>query len=82
METPLDSGITFEQFFINRFEIDYYREYSVEDDVLFFDGDEANTWEYRLNNSTSSELEVFDITAPQNEPAGCSQRCGLYHHHP
>ena len=66
VETPLDSGITLESFFINWFEIDYYREYSAEDDILFFDGDVAGTWEYQLKSFTTNALEAFDITIPSN----------------
>ena len=64
VEAPLDGGITQNVFFINRFEIDYYRTYAADGDVLFFDGDEAGTWEYQVKGFTTDTVEVFDITTP------------------
>jgi len=46
------------------FEIDYRRTYTVENDSLLFDGDEAGTWWYEVGPFSTADVEVFDITDP------------------
>lgn len=50
---------------VNWFEIDYYRTYFADDDQLYFDGDQAGTWEYRLDGFSTNALEAFDISQPR-----------------
>ena len=49
---------------VDRFEIEYHRAYTVENDALLFDGDEAGTWRYEVPGFTTDTVEVFDITDP------------------
>ncbi len=50
--------------FTNWFEIGYYATYSAEDNVLFFGGDQAGTWEYQVGGFTTPGIELYDITLP------------------
>ncbi|MGB3903823.1 MAG: C25 family cysteine peptidase, partial [Anaerolineae bacterium] len=50
--------------YVNWFEIDYHRTYTVENDSLLFDGDEAGTWQYEAGDFFTDTIEVFDITDP------------------
>lgn len=61
---PLDGGRILDEVLINWFEIDYYDTYFAEGDRLFFEGDQAGTWEYRLDGFSQPELEAFDISDP------------------
>jgi uncharacterized repeat protein (TIGR01451 family) len=51
-------------YFVNWFELDYTRSYMTTADSLFFDGDDAGIWKYRVGGFTSDLLEVYDITNP------------------
>ncbi len=64
VECPLDLGITLDIVLVNWFEIDYHDTYTAEGDSLFFAGDEAGTWEYHVDDFTTNDIEVFDITDP------------------
>jgi len=64
VECPLDGGITLDIVLVNWFEIDYHDTYTVEEDSLFFAGDEAGTWDYHIGGFTTNDIEVFDITDP------------------
>jgi hypothetical protein len=66
VKAPLDGGITQDIFYVNWFEIDYYRTYAAEGNVLFFDGDQAGEWEYHLTGFTTDDLEAFDVTMPSS----------------
>ena len=62
--TGLPITVTQDIIFANWFEIDYHRRYTVENDSLFFDGDEAGTWQYEVGDFLTDTIEVFDITDP------------------
>jgi hypothetical protein len=49
---------------VNWFEIDYRRTYTAENDLLFFDGDGAGTWQYEVGEFLTNTIEVFDVTNP------------------
>ncbi len=51
-------------YFLNWLELDYTRNYTTTVDSLFFDGDDAGIWKYRVGGFTSDLLEVYDITNP------------------
>jgi uncharacterized repeat protein (TIGR01451 family) len=64
VEVPFDQGGVVEVLFVNWFEIVYRKSYVAEGDRLFFEGDEAGTWEYRIGGFASDTIDVFDVTAP------------------
>jgi len=49
---------------VNWFEIDYRRTYTVENEALLFDGDEAGTWQFEVPGFLTDTIEVFDVTNP------------------
>ena len=64
MSALLDGDITINIPYVNWFEIDYHRTYTVENDLLAFDGDDTGTWEFQLPGFTTDNLEIYDITNP------------------
>jgi hypothetical protein len=50
--------------YVNWLEIDYRRTYTAENDLLFFDGDEAGTWRYEVPGFLTNTIEVFDVSDP------------------
>ncbi len=64
VECPRDLGVPRDIVFVDRFEIDYRRTYTVENDSVLFDGDEAGTWQYRVGTFSTDTIEVFDVTDP------------------
>ncbi len=50
--------------YVNWFEIGYYAAYLTGNNPLFFGGDRAGTWEYRVGGFTAPQIELYDITAP------------------
>jgi hypothetical protein len=66
VECPRDGSITVDAVLANWFEIDYFKSYFAESNRLFFDGDQAGNWEFRIDGFSSASLEVYDITDPLN----------------
>ncbi len=64
VECPRDGSITLDEVLVNWFEIDYYESFFAENDQLFFDGDQAGTWEFRVDGFSSTSLEAYDLTNP------------------
>ena len=66
LECPFDlsSDVLYDFVFVDWFEIDYRDTYVAEGDLLYFDGDEPGTWEFRITGFTTDTLEVYDITTP------------------
>ena len=64
VDALLDSGITVNIPYINWFEIDYHRNYTVETDLLAFDGEDPGNWEFQLPGFTTDSLEIYDVTNP------------------
>ena len=65
VQCPLDLPLVdFDFVYTNWFEIDYHRAYTVENDSLFFDGDEAGAWQYEVGDFLTDTIDVFDITDP------------------
>ena len=65
VECPLDLPLVdFDVVYTNWFEIDYHRTYTVQNDSLFFDGDEAGAWQYEVGDFLTDTIDVFDITDP------------------
>ncbi len=56
---------TADTYFVNWLEIDYSKGYTATNDSLFFDGEGAGTWKYRVGGFTGDALEVYDITNPR-----------------
>ncbi len=64
VQCPRDGSITLDAVLVNWFEIDYSDTYFAEGDRLFFGGDQAGTWEYRVDGFTSGDIETYDISDP------------------
>jgi uncharacterized repeat protein (TIGR01451 family) len=62
VECPRDGGITKDIVLVNWLEIDYWDNYTVENDRLDFSGNTTGSLEYHLAGFTTPEIEVFDIT--------------------
>jgi|GEM_PF-178656 len=54
---------TIDEFFVNWFELDYHARYAATNDSLFFSGDEAGIWEYRVTGFLTDTIKVFDVTS-------------------
>lgn len=66
VSASLDSGITADQFLINRFDVTYNHRYTAFGDVLAFSGDVAGTWEYHVDAFTQNDIAVYDVSTPAN----------------
>ena len=64
VECPRDLGITQDILYVNRFEIDYSKTFTVDNDQISFDQVVNGMWEYQIAGFTSNTLEVFDISDP------------------
>lgn len=64
VKVMVDVGLAGDLIFINWFEIDYYDRFVAEDDWLAFDGDQAGTWEFRVDGFSSQDIAIYDITTP------------------
>ena len=65
VQCPADlAGVANDFVYVERFEIDYHRTYTAENDALQFDADEAGTWQFELGGFLTDTIEVFDITDP------------------
>lgn len=49
---------------INRFSLEYFDNYMAENDALYFEGDTAGTWEFKVDGFSSDLIDVFDLTDP------------------
>ncbi len=49
---------------VNHFGITYAATYTATDDLLWFEGDQAGTWEFRIGGFTTDAVRVLDITYP------------------
>ncbi len=61
---PSDLGLAYDAVYVNWFEVDYQRTYTVTNDQLRFGNDAPGTWEYRASGFTTGDVEVFDVTGP------------------
>lgn len=66
ISAPLDGGITSDISLVNRFDITFNKLYTAVGDTLFFDGDTAGKWEYRVGAFTTNTVDVFDVSTPSN----------------
>lgn len=64
VQLPMDGGITQELVLFNWFEIDYADSYIAAGDQLFFSGDAAGEWEFRLDGFSMDSISIFDISDP------------------
>ncbi|MBN1954681.1 MAG: DUF11 domain-containing protein [Anaerolineae bacterium] len=64
LHIPLDGGVTLEMLWDNWFHIIYHDTYVADGARFAFDGDEAGTWEYRVQNFLTSTIELYDTTVP------------------
>ncbi len=62
LELPLDTGGPFDAVTADWFKIHYLSIYQAENGILFFSGDAAGTWEYRVSSFSTNDLLAFDIT--------------------
>ncbi|MGA9347303.1 MAG: C25 family cysteine peptidase [Anaerolineae bacterium] len=65
-KAPNDTGAPVDLVLFNWFEIDYHDTYVAEDDILRFSSDEAGTWEYHIDDFTTNDIEIFDVTDPMD----------------
>ncbi|MGD2147789.1 MAG: C25 family cysteine peptidase, partial [Anaerolineae bacterium] len=61
---PNDTGLGYDAFFVNWFDIDLRTAYEAQDDVLAFTGDEAGIWCYRAGGFSSPDVDLFDVSDP------------------
>ncbi len=54
----------FDQAYIDWLRLEYQRTYGVDDDLLFFGGDDSGPLRFQLDGFTSSDIELYDITDP------------------
>jgi len=66
VEAVGDTGATVDQVFVNWIEIDYYHTYMAENDELLFSAPEAGAFQFEINGFSSNDVEVFNITDPDN----------------
>jgi uncharacterized repeat protein (TIGR01451 family) len=64
VQLPMDGGITQELVLFNWFEIEYADTFVAANDLLFFSGDAAGEWEFRLDGFSSDSASIFDISDP------------------
>lgn len=58
-----DAPITLDALFVNWFEVEYARNYTVAGDEMSF-LEQNGDWEFQLNGFTNSSVQIFDITSP------------------
>lgn len=63
LEQVNDAGITLDALFVNWFELNYARNYTVTNDEMYF-LEQAGNWEFQLNGFTASSVQIFDTTSP------------------
>ncbi|MFO0793489.1 MAG: C25 family cysteine peptidase [Candidatus Brocadiaceae bacterium] len=66
VELVKDTGATVDQVFLNRIEINYFDTYVAEDNKLVFTTPSSNTLQFDVTGFSQSDIEVFDITNPEN----------------
>lgn len=66
LECPMDNGITTDVPLINYYELIYADRYAAEDDKLVFEGQLEGQIEFRVNNFSTPDLELYDITSTSN----------------
>ncbi|HZI95211.1 MAG TPA: C25 family cysteine peptidase [Patescibacteria group bacterium] len=62
--TLINNGSSPDQVATDYFEVDYRRTYAVDGDQLMFDGEGSGTFHWSLSNLGSSNLLLWDVTAP------------------
>jgi hypothetical protein len=66
LECPRDGAITLDGVYFNWFEIDYLAAFMAENDQIVFNFSEVGEQEFRVDGFSSTDLQVYDLTDPQN----------------
>jgi hypothetical protein len=60
---PTDPAITNDSLFINWFELDYARNYTVANDEMLF-LEQAGNWEFQISGFSDDTAQIFDVSSP------------------
>ena len=66
IELVKDTGASVDQVFLNWIGIDYFDTYVAESNKLVFTTPSSNTLQFKVTGFTNSDIEVYDITNPEN----------------
>lgn len=62
LELPRDLQAKYDALYLDWIELDYYRTYTSENDLLVWSNSDPGNWNYQIEGFTSSEIEVYDIS--------------------
>ena len=66
LECPRDGVITLDGVYFNWYEIDYLATFMAENDQIEFSFSQVGAQEFRLDGFSSTDLQVYELTDPQN----------------
>jgi hypothetical protein len=64
VEATIGSGSTSQIVYVNWLEIDYADQYQAENDLLYFDGDNPGTWQFKAGGFNSNSIDLYNISDP------------------
>jgi len=66
VETPVDTGASVDQIYVNSFDIQYQAVYQAEDDRYHFGVPSTGEFLFEVTNFSTNTVNLFDVTDPNN----------------